>query len=128
MKRRLRWTSTCISGESPIALKLWIFAGLDDKDVAGPALELFPVNFPLPAPLAHELNLVVRMTVRPRSIAGLRAEQKNRDAHIAVVCADDGGFTDELKTPLLKDVGCSSSAGSPYGSSSEDLTLPKLPC
>ena len=46
-------------------------------------------DLPHPAPRLDELDLVVRVTVRPGPSAGPTVEQKNRDAHVAPIGADE---------------------------------------
>jgi len=60
------------------------FAGLDDEDVTGAGLELFSVHGPTAAPLLHELNLVVRMAMRPWPTPRSSIEQKDGNVHAAV--------------------------------------------
>src|SRR5690242_10919462 len=64
------------------------FAGLDDEDVAGPALEGLAVDCPYSATLAYELDLVVRMTMRTRSRTRLAMEQEHRNASAALLSSD----------------------------------------
>lgn len=44
-------------------------SGLDDKNVAGPGFEFLAVYGPETAAFPHELNFVVRMTMRPGTLA-----------------------------------------------------------
>jgi hypothetical protein len=71
MKRALRWTSSCIQRRIAYRLETMNFAGLDDEDIAGTALKGFAVDRPHSTALADELNLIIRMPVRPRSRTGL---------------------------------------------------------
>src|SRR5690349_14270240 len=64
-------------------------ARLDHQDLAGARFERFAVDDPAAAALLHELNLVVRMTVRTGTGAGLAVKQKHRHVHAAVVRADE---------------------------------------
>src|SRR5689334_11628404 len=64
-------------------------AGLDHENVACTGLELLAVHDITPAPGLNELNLVVRMPVRPRSASGLAVEQEDRHADVALVRADE---------------------------------------
>ena len=57
-------------------------ACLENKNVAGNALEGLAVYRPDPASLADELNLVIRMAMRTRSGAGFAVEEVNRNAGV----------------------------------------------
>jgi|SRR5689334_2613189 len=64
-------------------------ACLDDENVSGARLEFLAVDDIPTAAFADELDLVVRMTVGPWTAAGSAVEQKDGDAHIAVVGANE---------------------------------------
>lgn len=64
-------------------------ARLDDENVAGAGLEFDALYYIMAASLANELNLVVGMTMRARSFSRLTVEEKNGDAGVAVVRADE---------------------------------------
>jgi hypothetical protein len=64
-------------------------AGLDHEDVAGSRFELLAIHCPASAPFADELHFVVRMTMRPRSAPRRAVEQKDRDANVALIGADE---------------------------------------
>lgn len=64
-------------------------AGLDDEDVTGAGLELLSVHGPTAASVLHELNLVVRVAMRPRPTPRSSIEQKDGDVHVAVLGADE---------------------------------------
>ena len=72
--------------DAPEAVNL---AGLDDEDVTGAGLELLAVHDPQTATLADELHFVVGMPMRPRTASRLTVEQKDRDADVAVVGANE---------------------------------------
>ena len=59
--------------------------GLDDENVAGAGFEFLAVNGPEAATLPHELDFVVRMTMRPRATPGEGAEKEDGDIHVAVI-------------------------------------------
>lgn len=63
-------------------------AGLDNQDVAGAGFELAAVHVPQSPAFRHELNFVVRVTVRSGPAAGRRAEQVDGNVDIAVIGAD----------------------------------------
>jgi hypothetical protein len=60
-------------------------SGLDDENVTGTRLELFAVHRPETAPRFHELDFVVRMTMRTRTAARERSKEKHGDIHVTVV-------------------------------------------
>jgi len=64
-------------------------ARLDHEYVPGARLERLTFHRPSAAPSLNELNLVVRVAVRPRAAAGLATEQKHGGAHIAMVSAHE---------------------------------------
>jgi hypothetical protein len=57
-------------GGIPDALELMHLASLDHEDVAGPRLELLPVDLVAAPPLPDELHFVIRVPVRPRPLPG----------------------------------------------------------
>ena len=61
--------------------------GLDDENVTGFGFELLPVHGPETATFPHELDLVVRMAMRPGPPPRERAEQEHGDIH-AVIGSD----------------------------------------
>ena len=61
--------------------------GLDDENVTGSGFELLPVHGPETATFPHELDLVVRMAMRPGPPPRERAEQEHGDIH-AVIGSD----------------------------------------
>jgi hypothetical protein len=63
-------------------------AGLDDQDIAGAGFEFVPVHGPQSTAFTHELNFVVRMTVRSGPAARQRAEQIDGDIDVAVIGAN----------------------------------------
>jgi hypothetical protein len=71
------------------ALEGMDLAGLDDENVPRPRLEFLPVDSVQPAPLSDELNFVVRMAMRTRTLPGERVQEKNRDLDVTVVGADE---------------------------------------
>jgi hypothetical protein len=85
MKRGLRCTSTWTKGGVTHAAEAMDLPGLDDQNVTGPGLELLAVHDPDPAAFAHELDLVVRMTMGPRTTPQGRPEQERGDIHVAVI-------------------------------------------
>jgi hypothetical protein len=64
-------------------------AGLDHENVAGAGFELLSIHGPEAATLGHELDFVVRMTMRPGTAAGKRAEEKGGDVDVAVIGSDE---------------------------------------
>src|SRR4051812_40848643 len=64
-------------------------SGLDDQDVAGTRLEFHAADVIASAALPHELDFVVRMTMRPWPFSGKRVEEKHRDVHVALIDADE---------------------------------------
>jgi hypothetical protein len=64
-------------------------AGLDDENVAGAGLEFLAIHSPESATLPHELNLVIRMTVRPGTLPRESIEEKYRDIDVAILGTDE---------------------------------------
>src|SRR4051794_39624574 len=64
-------------------------AGLDHQDVARRGLELLAVHGVQSAALTHELDFVVRMTMRTGAAPRLSTEQKRRDGDVAMLGADE---------------------------------------
>jgi hypothetical protein len=64
-------------------------AGLDDENVTRPCFEFLSVDGPETAAFPHELDFVVRMTMRARATTRQSAEQEHGDVHIAVVGPDE---------------------------------------
>jgi hypothetical protein len=64
-------------------------AGLDDENVARTGFEFLSVDAPETAAFPHELDFVVRMTMRPRTTPGESAEEEHGDVHIAIVGPDE---------------------------------------
>ena len=65
------------------------FAGLDHENVTGARLECLSFHSPASTPGLNELDLVVRMTVRPWTSAGHTPEQEYRRADVAMVAAHE---------------------------------------
>jgi hypothetical protein len=63
--------------------------GLDDQNVTGAGLEFLAVDGPEAAAFSHELDFVVRMTVRPGAPPGESPEEEHRDIHVAVIGPDE---------------------------------------
>jgi len=63
--------------------------GLDDEDVTRSGFEFLSVDGPETAPLSHELDFIVRMTMGPGTTPGKGAEEKYGDIHIAVIGPDE---------------------------------------
>jgi hypothetical protein len=64
-------------------------AGFDDQDVAGAGLELLAVYGPEAAAFPHELDFIVRMTMRSGAAARKSAREENGDVHAAMICTDE---------------------------------------
>jgi len=64
-------------------------ACLDHEDVSRPGLELLAVHRISPAALADELDLVIRMSMRTGSAAGLAVEEKDGDSHIPLIGSNE---------------------------------------
>ena len=64
-------------------------AGFDHEHVAGTGLERLPLDRPAPTARLDELDLVVRMTVRPGPSASLAAKEEHGHADVAVVGANE---------------------------------------
>jgi hypothetical protein len=64
-------------------------ASLDDENIACTGLELLAVDRPEPTAFSHELNFVVRMTVRSGPFARESIEEEHRDLDVAVLGADE---------------------------------------
>jgi len=60
--------------------------GLDDENVAGAGLELFSIDGPETATFPYELDLVVRVTMRPRATPGEGAEKEDGDIRSMLGC------------------------------------------
>lgn len=71
------------------AAKAMYLAGLDDKDIARPSFEFFPVDGPETAAFPHELNFIVRMTMRSGTASGERPEEEYGHADIALIGPDE---------------------------------------
>jgi len=65
------------------------FAGFDHEHVTRGRLECLTLDRPPAAARLNELDLVIRMPVRPGAAAGLPTEQEHGRAHIAVVSAHE---------------------------------------
>ena len=59
--------------------------GLDDENVTGAGFEFLSVDGPQTATFPHELDFIVRMTMRPGPTPGDSAEEEHRDTYVAVI-------------------------------------------
>jgi hypothetical protein len=64
-------------------------ACLDDQNVTCFGFELLPVDVPETAAFPHELDFIVRMTVRPWTTPREGAEEKHGDTHVPVIRANE---------------------------------------
>jgi hypothetical protein len=60
-------------------------AGLDDKNVTWAGLEFLAVHGPHAAALPHELDFIVRMSMRSGTTPREGAEEKHGDIHVAII-------------------------------------------
>src|ERR1700731_3074234 len=72
----------------PNGLEAMDLAGLNDKDISRAALEGLAVDRPQSPPFTDELNLVIRVPVRPRSRTRLPMEQEQRNAGVALLSSN----------------------------------------
>ena len=63
--------------------------GLDDQNVTRAGFELLSVDGPEPAAFPHELYLIVRMAMGPRSTSREGAEEEHGDVHVALLGPDE---------------------------------------
>jgi hypothetical protein len=64
-------------------------SGLDDENVTRAGFEFLSVDGPEPTAFPHELDFVIRMTMRPWTTAGHCTEEEDRDIDVSVICADE---------------------------------------
>jgi hypothetical protein len=64
-------------------------ASLDDQNVPCAGFEFLAVDHPEPTAFSHKLNFVVRMTVRPGTLAWKSIEEEHGDIDVAVLGADE---------------------------------------
>jgi len=62
--------------------------GLDDENVPRAAFKRLSVHGPCSAAFADKLDLIVRMAMRPGTLARQPAEQKHADAHASLLGPD----------------------------------------
>jgi hypothetical protein len=63
--------------------------GLDDQNVTCSGFEFLAVHGPAAAAFPHELDFIVRMTMRPGPAPWEGAEKEYRDIHVAVIGTDE---------------------------------------
>ena len=91
-------------GRVPEGFEAVDFAGLDDEDVAGAALESFALDCPKAAAFTDELDFVIRMAVRAGTGAGFAVEEEHGDAGVALLSTDEFVGTADEGQILLADV------------------------
>ena len=72
--------------DAPEAMDL---SRLDDEDVTRAGFEFLSIDSPETATFPHELDFIVRVSMRPWSIARERAEEEHGDTDVAVVGSDE---------------------------------------
>jgi hypothetical protein len=71
------------------AVKAVDLSGLDDEDVTCAGFELLAVHGPETPAFPHELDFVVRMTMRAGTAAGEGSKEEDGDVHVAIVRPDE---------------------------------------
>jgi hypothetical protein len=71
------------------AVKAVDLSRLYDENVTRAGLELLAVDRPETAAFSHELDFVVRMTMRARTTAGEGSKEEYGDIHVAIVGANE---------------------------------------
>jgi hypothetical protein len=63
--------------------------GLDHKNITRSGLELLSIDGPETAPLSHELDLIVGVTMRARTPTLESMKKEDRDVDVALVRSDE---------------------------------------
>jgi hypothetical protein len=71
------------------AVKAVDLSGLYDENVTRAGFEFLAVDGPETAAFSHELDFVVRMTMRARTTAGEGSKEEYGDIHVAVVSSNE---------------------------------------
>jgi len=78
--------------------------GLNDKDISRAALEGLAVDGPHSPAFTDELDLIIRMPVRPRSRTGLPMKQEHRNTGVALLSSNKLIRTTNKRQTLLAHV------------------------
>lgn len=71
------------------AAKAMNLPGFDDENVTGTGFKFFAVDVPVTPAFPHELDFIVRMTMRARATPRLGVEEEYGNVDIAVVGPDE---------------------------------------